>query len=137
MVISTRGRYALHALIDLIEHAKDGKYIPLKDVARRQGISQKYLEGIMARLSKVGLVRGAHGKGGGYTLTRDPGTYTVYEILKNTEVSFATVASKQKKGNLPEHAVANRIASLWVGLDQTIEDYLSKITLESLAHRTE
>ena len=64
MMISTKGRYALRVMIDLAEQG-DGCYIPLKDIARRQGISQKYLENIMTKLSKAGLVDGVHGKGGG------------------------------------------------------------------------
>ena len=70
-MISTRGRYALRVMVDLAEHAGDG-YIPMKEVAARQGISLKYLEQIMPALSKNGLVEGVHGKGGGYRLTRSP-----------------------------------------------------------------
>lgn len=65
MLISTKGRYALRVLIDLAEQS-DGEYVPLKDIAQRQEISQKYLESIMSALSKAGMVDGAHGKGGGY-----------------------------------------------------------------------
>ena len=65
MMISTRGRYALRVMIDLAEHSQ-GSFIPLKDIAERQDISQKYLESIMTILSKKNLVQGVHGKGGGY-----------------------------------------------------------------------
>ena len=64
MLISTRGRYALRVLIDLAEYEEDG-YTPLKDIAGRQDISQKYMESIMTMLSKNKLVEGVHGKGGG------------------------------------------------------------------------
>ena len=71
MKISSRGRYALRVMIDLAEHI-DGSYIPLKDIAERQEISQKYLESIMLDLSKAKLLDGRHGKGGGYKLNRIP-----------------------------------------------------------------
>ena len=80
-MISTRGRYALRVMIDLAEHANDG-YIPMKEVAQRQGISLKYLERIMPALSKNNLVEGVHGKGGGYRLGRKPEDYTAGEILR-------------------------------------------------------
>ena len=90
-MISTRGRYALRVMIDLAEHADDG-YIPMKEVAQRQGISLKYLERIMPALSKNNLVEGVHGKGGGYRLSRKPGDYTAGEILRLVEGSLAPVA---------------------------------------------
>ena len=64
MMISTKGRYALRVMVDLAEHREEG-YIPLRTVAQRQGISQKYLESIMTTLSKAGFVDGTHGRGGG------------------------------------------------------------------------
>ena len=76
MMISTRGRYALRVMIDLAEHTSDG-YIPMKQVAQRQGISLKYLEQILPALSKNKLIEGVHGKGGGYRLSRNPEEYTV------------------------------------------------------------
>ena len=90
-MISTRGRYALRVMIDLAEHADDG-YIPMKEVAQRQGISLKYLERIMPALSKNNLVEGVHGKGGGYRLSRKPEDYTAGEILRLVEGSLAPVA---------------------------------------------
>ena len=65
-MISTRGRYAIRVMIDLAEH-DEGNYIPLKDVAERQGISKKYLEIIVKDMVHGGLVSGASGKGGGYS----------------------------------------------------------------------
>lgn len=61
-----------------------GAYTPLKEVAERQDISQKYLESIMSNLSKSGFVEGAQGKGGGYRLVREPGEYKVGDILRLT-----------------------------------------------------
>ncbi len=90
MLISTKGRYALRVMLDLAERADEG-YIPLKDVAARQEISQKYLESIMTALSKAGMVDGMHGKGGGYRLCKAPEQYAVGDILRLTEGTLAPV----------------------------------------------
>ena len=68
MMVSTRGRYALRVMIDLAEH-NNGKFIPLKDIAERQEISEKYLESIVKSLTKADVLEGLRGKGGGYRLT--------------------------------------------------------------------
>ena len=90
MMISTRGRYALHVLIDLAEHSGDG-YIPMKDVAKRQNLSLKYIEQIVPVLTKNGLLTGIRGKGGGYKLSRLPEEYKIGEILRLTEGDLAPV----------------------------------------------
>lgn len=87
MLISTKGRYALRVMIDLAEHQNAG-YIPLKEVAQRQGISEKYLESIIKLLVKANLLNGVRGKGGGYRLTRTPDSYTVGSVLRLTEDSL-------------------------------------------------
>ena len=83
MLISTKGRYALRVMIDLAEHQTE-EYIPLKAVAQRQDISEKYLESIIKLLVKAGLLSGLRGKGGGYKLTKPPEDYTVGGILRLT-----------------------------------------------------
>jgi len=94
-MISTRGRYALRVMIDLAEH-QNGSFIPMKDVAERQGFSLKYIEKIMPVLSKHKMVEGQHGKGGGYRLTSDPREYRVLDILKITEGNLAPMACHEK-----------------------------------------
>ena len=74
MKISTKGRYALRVMIDLAEN-NTGNYIPLKDIAARQDISEKYLESIISALTKAHFLEGLRGKGGGYKLTREPAQY--------------------------------------------------------------
>ena len=91
MLISTKGRYALRVMIDLAEHRSDG-FIPLKVIAERQEISEKYLENIIKLLVKAKLLNGLRGKGGGYQLTKAPEQYTVESILRVTEDSMAPVA---------------------------------------------
>lgn len=98
MKISTRGRYAIRVMLDLAEH-NTGEYIPLMDIAKRQEISEKYLEAIVASLSKNGFVRSLRGKGGGYQLLKDPSEYTIGSILRLTEGSLAPVACLEHDPN--------------------------------------
>ena len=91
MKISTKGRYALRLMLDLALHSH-GTAVPLRDVARRQEISDKYLEQIVTQLSRAGLVRSVRGAGGGYLLTREPDAYTVGEILRVLEGNLAPVS---------------------------------------------
>ncbi len=90
-MISTKGRYALRVMLDLAENDQ-GHYIPLKDIAARQGISKKYLEIIVRELVNGKMITGVSGKGGGYRLCREPEDYSVGEILELTEGPLATVA---------------------------------------------
>lgn len=91
MLISTRGRYALYVLIDLAHHENEG-YVPLKEIAERQHISKKYMEGILKILVEHDLLEGVKGKGGGYRLTKPTTDYTLGEILRLTEGDLASVS---------------------------------------------
>lgn len=90
-MISTRGRYALRVLIDLAEHNDKG-YIPMKEIAERQGVSLKYIERIMPMLVKDNIVDGLSGKGGGYKLNCPAEQCSVGDILRLTEGDLAPVA---------------------------------------------
>ena len=83
MLVSTKGRYALRVMVDLAEHQGEGR-IPLKKIAERQGVSEKYLENILATLVLNSMLSGMRGKGGGYRLTRNPSDYSAGEILRLT-----------------------------------------------------
>lgn len=89
-MISTKGRYALRVMVDLAQQNTE-RYIPLKDIAERQGISKKYLEIIVKELVSSKLLIGVSGKGGGYRLARKADEYSVGEILEVTEGSLAVV----------------------------------------------
>ena len=131
MLISTRGRYALRVLIDLAEHEEDG-YTPLKDIAGRQDISQKYMESIMTMLSKKKLVEGVHGKGGGYRLNRSPEDYSVGEILRITEGTLAPVACLERDAQPCPRAADCRTLPLWDKLNDMITGYLDSVSLADL-----
>lgn len=131
MLISTRGRYALRVLIDLAEYEEDG-YTPLKDIAGRQDISQKYMESIMTMLSKNKLVEGVHGKGGGYRLNRSPNDYSVGEILRITEGTLAPVACLERDAQPCPRAADCRTLPLWDKLNDMITGYLDSVSLADL-----
>jgi len=133
LLISTKGRYALRVLTDMAEHQSDG-YVPLKEIAERQEISEKYLESIVKSLVKDGVLIGLRGKGGGYRLSRTPDQITVGEVLHLTEGSLAPVACLG-----PDAAPCPRMADcrtlpMWRGLDQTIQAYLNRYTVADLMH---
>lgn len=131
MMISTRGRYALRVLLDLAETGSKG-YTPLKDIAARQDISQKYLESIMTVLSKAELIDAVHGKGGGYRLRRAPEEYPIGEILRLTEGSLAPVACLDCGAEPCEKAAICRTRPMWDELNSLILDYLDSRSLADL-----
>ena len=132
MIVSTKGRYALRVMIDLSEHQSE-KYVPLKEIAARQEISEKYLENILKVLVQNGFLEGLRGKGGGYRLTRSPDQYTVGEILMLTEGSLAPVSCLTPSA-APCSRMANcRTYEMWKGLNDLISNYFGNITLADLA----
>ena len=134
MLISTKGRYSLRVMVDLAEHQSDG-YIPLKTIADRQEISEKYLESIIKLLVKANLLTGLRGKGGGYKLTRSPDQYTVGTILRLTEDSLAPVSCLESGAASCPRMADCRTLPLWQGLDKVISDYLDNVTVADLMQR--
>lgn len=133
MMISTRGRYALRVMLDLAA-ADETAYVPLDTIARRQGISEKYLEAILATLSRAGLVQALRGKGGGYKLSRKPEEYPIGEVLRLTEKSLAPVSCLEAGMACPQ-AESCPTYPLWQGLDKVIDEYLMAHTLQDLMPR--
>ena len=131
MMVSTKGRYALRVMIDLAEHQSEG-YVPLKEIAARQEISEKYLESILKILVQEHLLEGMRGKGGGYVLTRPPEQYTVGEILRLTEGSLAPVACLDGDCKGCSRSDECPTLDVWKNLDKLINDYLDGVTLDQL-----
>ena len=131
MMISTRGRYALRVIIDLAENADTG-LIPMHEVAKRQGISLKYLERILPELVSGHLVEGVHGKGGGYRLTKKPDEISVAEILKLTEGDIAPVACLEDNAVVCDRMEDCRTLPLWKGLNDRINEYLESVKITDL-----
>lgn len=133
MLVSTKGRYALRVMIDLAEHAGEG-YLPLRDIARRQDISEKYLESILKVLVRARLIEGLRGKGGGYRLTRKPIDYTAGEVLRLTEGSLDPVSGLNDPATF--RAEATRCREMWAGLAKLIGEYLDNYTIADLCTTT-
>lgn len=136
MMVSTKGRYALRVLIDLAEHKQDG-YVPLKEIAQRQGISEKYLESILKILVRNDLLAGMRGKGGGYRLTKPPEEYSVGSILRLTEDGLAPVACLEEKAAACPRRETCQTLPMWRKLDDLINGFLDGIRLSDLMEAPE
>lgn len=134
MLVSTKGRYALRVMADLAEHRGEG-FVPLKEIAQRQDISEKYLESIVKLLVKAKLLDSLRGKGGGYQLTRPPEEYTVGSILGLTENSLAPVACLERGTETCPRAAECSTLSVWAELDRLIGGYLESVTVADLVRR--
>ncbi len=130
-MISTRGRYALRLMLDLAQHSSDD-FVPLKDIAERQGISKKYLEQIIPTLSRAGFLQTNRGFQGGYKLAKNPDKYTVGDILRETEGGLAPVACLNNETIQCPRAAECLTLPLWKGLQDTINNYLDSVTLQDL-----
>ena len=136
MLISTKGRYALRLMLDLALH-DTGEYIPLKEVAARQEISEKYLENILKVLVQNGFLEGLRGKGGGYRLNRPAADYSVGQILRLTEGSLAPVTCLEGDENTCPRAGHCTTLPMWEKLDTIINDYLDSVSLADLLTQTD
>ena len=134
MKISTKGRYALRLMVDLAEHRENG-FIALKDVAKRQNMSKKYLEQIVPVLNGAGLLITNRGNKGGYRLAKPPSEYTVGDILRITEGSIAPVSCLETEVNYCERKNCCQTLFVWEGLYKTVNEYLDGITVQDIVDR--
>ena len=131
MIVSTKGRYALRVMLCLAQRGGDD-YIPLKEIAETENISQKYLESIMTILSKARFVDAVHGKGGGYRLNRKPEDYTVGSILRLTEGSLAPVSCTTQGAAACSRSTCCQTLPMWEKLEKMINDFFEDISLADL-----
>lgn len=131
MLISSKGRYTLYVLVDLAKNGQN-RYIPLKEIAERQNISKKYMEGILKTLVDRNLLEGVKGKGGGYKLTKEPKDYSLGEILRLTEGDLASVPCTSKTHEHCNHMKSCPSHPIWQQLDNLINNYLDSVTLANL-----
>ena len=136
MMISTRGRYALRVLIDLAER-QTTEFIPLKEIAGAQQLSEKYLESIVKALVQNGFLEGVRGKGGGYRLMKAPEECTVGSILELTEVGIAPVACLECDAETCPRAETCRTLPMWKKLHSMLNDFFFGITIADLMKKDE
>ncbi len=134
MKISTKGRYAVRVMLDLALN-NTGECIKVKDIAARQGISEKYLEQIIAALSRAGYVKSVRGAQGGYRLSKAPEDYTVGMVLRVTEGSLAPVACLEDGADVCERCDTCETLSVWKELAQAIDQVVDGVTIADLADR--
>ena len=134
MIVSTKGRYALRVMVGLALKDRE-EYVPLKQIAEEEDISQKYLESIMTILSKANFVDAVHGKGGGYRLNRPAEEYTIGSILKLTEGSLAAVSCTAQGPEACGRTSCCATKSMWDKLDKMIDEFFEGITLADLLNQ--
>lgn len=133
MRLTTKGRYAVTAMLDLAVHEGNGP-IALADISERQGISLSYLEQLFSKLRKRGLVASTRGPGGGYTLSRAPGAIAVAEVIAAVD---ETVDATRCGGlrNCQNGEVRCLTHDLWEELSRQIHDFLSNVSLADAINR--
>ena len=136
MKISTKGRYAVRVMLDLALN-NNGECIKVKEIAARQGISEKYLEAIVKSLVKERYLTGLRGKSGGYRLTKTPEEYTVGSILRLSEGSLAPVACLEQNPVECRRMAECRTLPMWRKLNTMINDYFDGITLADLVNTSQ
>ena len=128
MKISTRGRYALIIMIYLAKNFENGNYITLKEISEKEDISLKYLEKIIALLTKAKLVETLRGAQGGYKLNKSPEEYSVLEIIKASEGPIKTVDC-DNNCTKKDTCISKK---LWCDLNNTLNEFFDNKTLKDL-----
>ena len=134
MKISTKGRYAVRVMLDLALN-NTGECIKVKEIANRQGISEKYLEQIIAVLNKAGYVKSVRGAQGGYRLSKDPEDYTVGMILRLTEGSMAPVACLEEGADVCERCDTCETLEVWKDIYAAVNQVIDGVTIADLLER--
>lgn len=134
MKISTKGRYAVRVMLDLAMH-NTGECIKVKEIAGRQGISEKYLEQIIAVLNKAGYVKSVRGAQGGYRLAKNPEDYTVGMILRLTEGSMAPVSCLEEGADICERCDTCETLQVWKDIYDAVNGVIDGVTLADLLER--
>jgi len=131
-MISTKGRYALRVMVDLAEQNSE-KFIPLEEIATRQGISKKYLEAVLKILVQKNLLTILRGRNGGYKLTKKPTEYTVGEILNLTDEENLLAVSCLKDDCEPcDRKNFCKTLPMWKKFNDLTQEFFLSITLEDL-----
>jgi Rrf2 family iron-sulfur cluster assembly transcriptional regulator len=132
MRLTTKGRYAVTAMLDLAVHATKGP-ITLADISQRQGISLSYLEQLFSKLRKRDLVASARGPGGGYRLSRDANEINVAEVISAVDEKVdATRCAGQGNCQNGEECLTHQ---LWTDLSDQLYDFLNGISLGQLVEK--
>lgn len=125
----------MRVMIDLARNGREN-YVKLQDLAKRQEISEKYLEGILGSLVRAKLLKGVRGKAGGYKFNCDPSKCSVFDVLKHTEISVSPVICLEDKSEACPRKKKCDTFPIWKELEQLIQSYLKSITLDQFINVT-
>ena len=131
MLVTTKGRYALRLILNIVSHG-EGQKVALRQIAEDEHISPKYLEQLARVLVEAGLLKSVRGHGGGYALAREASSIKAGDVLRAVEGSTSPVACSGLTNGCPLEKTCSTI-SFWAGLDQVIEEYVDGATLADLA----
>lgn len=131
MKISTKGRYALRIMVDIAMNGTE-QLVSIKEISVRQGISEKYMEQLVAALKKAGYVESIRGAQGGYRLSMKPEEYTVGMILRAIEGDMAPVACLEGEEGTCEKADSCTTIRLWKMLDDAVKGVIDKVTIADM-----
>ena len=135
MKISTKGRYALRLMLDLAQHSSEQEYISIKKISQRQDISEKYLEQIVAQLSRAGYVKSIRGAQGGYRLMLDPKEYNVGMILRQIEGNLSSVSCLEESPNKCSRCNNCVTLEVWQQINDAVDAVIDNITLQDLVEK--
>lgn len=130
-MVSAKGRYALRIFIDLAQNQGDG-FVALSEVSKRQDVSLKYLETIVATLVRGGLLRSQRGMSGGYRLARDAKDISINEIFNITEGSLSPVACINCGENFCNRAGICYTKEMWTNVDNMLNNYFKSVSVQDL-----
>ncbi len=131
MMVSAKGRYALRIFIDLAQNQGDG-FVALSEVSKRQDVSLKYLETIVATLVKGNLLRSQRGMSGGYRLSREAKDISIFEIFNLTEGSLSPVACINCGENFCTRSDVCKTKTMWLSVDNILNNYFKSISVQDL-----
>ena len=131
MMVSAKGRYALRIFIDLAQNQGDG-FVALSEVSKRQDVSLKYLETIVATLVRGNLLRSQRGMSGGYRLSREAKDISIYDIFNLTEGSLSPVACINCGDNLCNRSDVCITKEMWTSVDNLLNNYFKGISIQDL-----
>jgi Rrf2 family iron-sulfur cluster assembly transcriptional regulator len=134
MRLTSKGRYAVTAMLDVALNSQEGP-VPLADISERQGISLSYLEQLFSRLRKNGLVSSVRGPGGGYLMGRDAAEIAIGQVISAVDESVDATRCQGKDGCMGGDRCLTH--ALWRDLSERISDFLNHITLAELVNNQE
>lgn len=132
MKTSSKARYSLHLVIDIVQH-QDAGPVPLREVAQRQNLSLKYLEQLATVLSHEGYLKSVRGAQGGYLLARPAACITAGHIMRAAEGGFLPITCITPETETCPRQLHCKTSQFWTGLRTAIDDYVDSVTIAELA----